>query len=79
MKRWHYGSTIGEFLLSSEQEILGNLVEKHAFSLEPTQRNAWVEQISILKNTLGPYAGRIYFEYSIPRMGKRIDVVLLIE
>ena len=79
MKRWHYGSTIGEFLLASEQEILGNLVEKHAFSLEPTQRNAWVEQISILKNTLGPYAGRIYFEYSIPRMGKRIDVVLLIE
>ncbi len=79
MKRWHYGSTIGEFLVTSEQEILGKLVEKHAFSLEQTQRNAWVEQISILKNTLGPYAGRIYFEYSIPRMGKRIDVVLLIE
>lgn len=79
MKRWHYGSTIGEFLLASEQEILGKLVEKHAFSLEQTQRNAWAEQISILKNTLGPYAGRIYFEYSIPRMGKRIDVVLLIE
>lgn len=79
MKRWHYGSTIGEFLVTSEQEILGKLVEKHAFSLEQTQRNAWVEQISILKNVLGPYAGRIYFEYSIPRMGKRIDVVLLIE
>ena len=79
MKRWHYGSTIGEFLLASEQEILGKLVEKHAFSLEQTQRNAWAEQISILINTLGPYAGRIYFEYSIPRMGKRIDVVLLIE
>ena len=79
MKRWHYGSTIGEFLVTSEQEILGKLVEKHAFSLEQTQRNAWIEQISILKNVLGPYAGRIYFEYSIPRMGKRIDVVLLIE
>ena len=40
--------------------------------------NAWRQEISILRETLGSYEGTIYFEYDIPRMGRRIDVVLLI-
>ena len=48
------------------------------FSLEQTQRDAWLVEIEILKNVLSPYNGSIYFEYSIPRMGQRIDVVVLI-
>ena len=48
------------------------------FTLEQTQRDAWLEEISILHKTLSYHQGSIYFEYSIPRMGKRIDVVLLI-
>ena len=36
------------------------------------------EEIDILRETLGSYEGNIYFEYDIPRMGRRIDVVLLI-
>ena len=47
-------------------------------SLEQTQRDAWLEEIDILKKVLSRFDGSIYFEYSIPRMGKRIDVVLLI-
>ncbi len=46
--------------------------------METTQRDAWVGQIEILKPILEKYEGAIYFEYSIPRMGERIDVVLLI-
>lgn len=37
-----------------------------------------MEQIRILKEVLPPFKGSIFFEYSIPRMGRRIDVVLLI-
>ena len=48
------------------------------FSLEQTQRDAWLVEIEILKNVLSPYNGSIYFEYSIPRMGQRIDAVVLI-
>ena len=46
-----------------------------------TQRDAWVRQIDILQTTLLPYrdAGKIYFEFSIPRLGRRIDVVLIIK
>ena len=49
------------------------------FADELTQKNAWREEIKILKNTLKNYKGAIYFEYTIPRMGQRIDVVLIID
>src|SRR5205807_740123 len=48
------------------------------FAVETTQRDAWYEEIIILKNALRDFEGQVYFEYSIPRMGRRIDVVLLI-
>jgi hypothetical protein len=48
------------------------------FAVEPTQRDAWLAEIRILKDVLSGVQGSIYFEYAIPRMGKRIDVVLLI-
>jgi shikimate kinase len=66
-------------LKTSSNEILGILTHTSSFSLEQTQRDAWLEEIGILKDTLHQYEGSIYFEYSIPRMGKRIDVVLLID
>jgi hypothetical protein len=48
------------------------------FSVEQPQIDAWVAQIEILRSVLTSYSGSIYFEFSIPRMGRRIDVVLLI-
>jgi hypothetical protein len=60
---------------------LGSLAENNSFSLETTQRDAWLEEIQILKRVLRPYRdrGRVYFEYSIPRLGRRIDAVALID
>ena len=48
------------------------------FADNPLQKASWVEEIRILKNVLLPFSGSIYFEYSIPRMGKRIDTLLAI-
>jgi DUF2075 family protein len=78
MKREYYSDTISNFLRTSTDEILGKLAVNNDFALIQTQRDAWVAQIAILSETLAPYTGSIYFEYSIPRMGRRIDVVLLI-
>lgn len=78
MKREYYSDSISNFLRSSTEEILGILALNNDFSLIQTQRGAWVAQIEILRDALTPYEGSIYFEYSIPRMGRRIDVVLLI-
>jgi hypothetical protein len=78
MKREYYSDSINNFLETKPDEILGKLARNSDFDLGQNQRDAWVEEISILKNILTNYKGSIYFEYSIPRMGKRIDVVLII-
>ena len=78
LKREYYSDSIPNFLKSTKEEILGKLALRNDFSLEQTQRSAWIEEINILHKVLQPYNGSIYFEYSIPRMGQRIDVILLI-
>lgn len=77
MRREYYSDTIVNFLRTTPNEILGELAKNNDFVLEQTQRDAWLEEINILQRTLQPYKGSLYFEYSIPRMGKRIDVVVI--
>jgi len=78
MIREYYSDSISSFRNSNSNEILGKLVENNEFALEQTQRDAWLEEISILQRDLVGMEGEIFFEYSIPRMGKRIDVLLII-
>lgn len=78
MNRAYYSDTIENFLRTSPDEVLGKLARNNDFLLEQTQRDAWLEEIRILTAVLQPFQGSVYFEYSIPRMGKRIDVVALI-
>jgi hypothetical protein len=80
LQREYYSDSISSFLDRSAQEILGILAERNEFALEQTQRDAWWEEIVILQRVLTPYRGQgnLCFEYSIPRMGQRIDVVAII-
>ena len=78
MKRDFYSASISEFLDSSSDEVLGNLARNNPFSLEVNQRRAWLEEISILRSALDSKKGFISFEYFIPRMGKRVDIVLIV-
>lgn len=81
MNRAGYKATIDQFLSTPDQQILGYLVETSAFAVEPMQRNAWQAEIKALKTVLAPYSDRglIYLEFAIPRLGKRIDAVVLID
>ena len=81
MRHAQYSDTIIDFLNRSHLTILGELTEGLQFSVEQSQNRAWREQIDIMKNTLRSYSGQgsIYFEYSIPRLGRRIDVVAVID
>jgi hypothetical protein len=79
MKRHYYSATISDFINSSELEIIGSLSSNSQFADEQTQKEAWKQQIRILKNVLINQDGDIFFEYAIPRMGKRIDVLLIIK
>lgn len=80
MGRAYYSKELQEFLTGDSDKILGELSHNNQFSLEEQQRNAWIQQIAILKNQLrGLNSGHIMFEYSIPRMGKRVDIILIYE
>ena len=83
--REYYAATLPAFLAEAEETILGHLTKQSDFAIEQSQTHAWREQIRILKealadNRLHPIQaqGAVYFEYAIPRMGKRADVVLLL-
>lgn len=78
MKRYYYRESIIKFLQADTTDMLGQLAEENEFALEQSQRDAWLRQISILKSSLKNLDGSIFFEYAIPRMGKRIDVLLVI-
>ncbi|MGY3610776.1 MULTISPECIES: DNA/RNA helicase domain-containing protein [unclassified Bradyrhizobium] len=45
--------------------------------MDALQRNAWLGQIDIVRRQLRGLNGWIAFEFAIPRMGKRADVVLV--
>ena len=60
--------------------VLGKLVDHYHGEARTTTIEAWKGEISIMQDVLsqiGDNDGRIVFEYDIPRLGKRIDVVLL--
>jgi len=78
VRREYYSDTIINFRNAASDQILGILATNNTFSLEQTQRDAWLVEIAVLQSALNGFDGKIYFEYSIPRMGKRIDVLLII-
>lgn len=77
--RSYYSASIAEFLRQSSSEIIG-VIHSNDISAETTiqQSNTWESEVQILKDQLRSFSdGRIIFEYTIPRMGKRVDVVVL--
>ncbi len=80
MNRCLYYSNFSTFLDMSVETVLGKLGEAYHGTTLTTTREAWKTEIFIIKNILkniDDENGQIIFEYDIPRLGKRIDVVLL--
>lgn len=77
--RSYYSASVAEFLRQSNSEIIG-IIHANDISAETTiqQSNTWESEVRILKDQLCSFSnGRILFEYTIPRMGKRVDTVVL--
>jgi hypothetical protein len=77
-EKYLYASDIEAFLNQETSQIIGILTTQTQFNLELTQSWAWSRQVEILKIVLEGLSGQILFEFSIPRMGRRIDVILVI-
>lgn len=77
MSRAYYSAAIENFIKADKDKILGILCANNQFDLTDLQRNTWQEEILILKKSLINLDGYIAFEYTIPRIGNRIDIVIL--
>ena len=81
MARCLYNSTIRKFLQLSPEALLGHFVNNYHGAALTTTNEAWANEIHIMQEVLQPWMdedGQVIFEYDIPRLGKRIDVVLLL-
>jgi len=73
-----YGASISKFLQAQPDTIVGQLVRNGNFTLLPTQKDAWLAQLEFLQERLVGLTGALFLEFNIPRMGRRIDAVLLL-
>ena len=79
MNREYYSASISEFLSENVDSVLGKLLINDEFETTDLQKNAWRSEIEILQRELAEFPdGEIAFEYTIPRIGHRIDVVCII-
>lgn len=75
-----FNSDFASFLHSDINSIFGTLCDNYHGDAPTTSREAWKSEILIMRKLLSKFSdenGQIIFEYDIPRLGKRIDVVLL--
>lgn len=81
MPRSLFNSSLYSFLEKDPQSILGGLGINYHGEILTTTNEAWAGEIAVMQDVLQAWKdepGQIIFEYDIPRLGKRIDVVLLL-
>lgn len=78
MKRADYQAAGSEFIAESSDAILGSLTSNSYFAVDLKQRNAWLAVISGLKSAIAKVSDcYVFLEFTIPRMGRRVDAVVL--
>lgn len=78
VKRSYYSNDIQSFLNQDNYSIFGEITTNDQFSAEDLQKNTWNREIEILKRELSQFLdGYIIFEYTIPRIGNRIDIIVI--
>lgn len=78
VKRSYYSNDIQSFLNQDNYSIFGEITTNDQFSAEDLQKNTWNREIEILKRELFQFLdGYIIFEYTIPRIGNRIDNIVI--
>jgi hypothetical protein len=73
----YYSARVDDFIGETTEAILGALTQRSAFAVEPSQRDAWLGEIAILKAALAGIDGSVFLEFDVPRIGSRIDAVLV--
>jgi hypothetical protein len=80
MQRAYYSDSVKNFIGKDPLSIFGEITSNDQFAAVDLQKNTWKKEIELLKRELACFIdGHILLEYTIPRIGNRIDAVLLYE
>ena len=86
MARAWYKNSISGFLKDTDSGIDKVYAELNRwadnFAIVPQQKDAWEKEIELMRDTLQDFSkkdGRVYFEYEFPRIGRRADVVVVLD
>ncbi|MFN7212503.1 MAG: hypothetical protein ACK5US_06145, partial [Lysobacteraceae bacterium] len=79
-RRYGYGRPLADFLAADPRAVLGELTQRSAFNVDQTQVAAWGGSIECLREALAPIGleGHLFLEFDVPRLGRRIDAVLVL-
>jgi hypothetical protein len=80
-----YADAVEAFLRASDDEVYAPLASPHGYTLAPEQLSAWRLQLPGLRAALAEIPARfadshapwIHLEFDIPRLGRRVDAVLV--
>lgn len=72
-----YSASIGDFIESRAEAIIGALAAASQFDVDRSQLGAWLEEIGLLKRGLRGIEGWLHLEFDIPRLGSRVDAVVV--
>ena len=80
-----YADSVAAFLRAAEDEVYAPLASPQGYTLAPEQLSAWRLQLPVLRAalatlaTLDPAAPApwVHLEFDIPRLGRRVDAVLV--
>ena len=78
MATHYYSASIEHFLASTNDDILGRISQASDFSDDLTQKRAWQDELPILRDALTGIPGHLILEFIVPRIGSRIDAVVIV-
>ncbi|MBU3671549.1 MAG: DUF2075 domain-containing protein, partial [Sinobacteraceae bacterium] len=77
MQRAWFNNSIDAFLRETTESVVGTLALANPLETTHEQAGAWREQVEILRSSLAGLSGHVFLEFDIPRMGRRIDAVVV--
>lgn len=73
----YFEASVSDFLKKSDNEVLGEMARRSPYPLTTEAISAWSAQLPIIRDAVEGYDGTVFFEFDIPRLGSRVDCVLI--
>jgi hypothetical protein len=79
MSRAYFDAPAATFAVADPMAVFGRLAQALPFDVEQAQRSAWLFEITHLQAVAAALpAAHIFLEFSIPRMGRRADAIIVV-